>query len=153
MYVGDGDCPAWGTLLVAMLPAAEAGCECMPMAEGLSQIIGCPNLRALCHVCLCASPPTDSPNYKDLVAVVYLSHRAELTVRLDICRKVSRASRVGVPFRALSGHPGSASIVACSIMPQQWGLQESSLCLEPMLGSSPGPLVPMRPSPASLLEP
>lgn len=32
---------------------------------------------------------TDPPNYKDLVAVVYLSHRADLTVRLDICRKVS----------------------------------------------------------------
>ncbi|XP_010084029.1 PREDICTED: neurobeachin-like protein 2, partial [Pterocles gutturalis] len=30
----------------------------------------------------------DPPNYKDLVAVVYLSHRAELTVRLDICRKL-----------------------------------------------------------------
>uniref|UniRef100_A0A8D0HAD2 Neurobeachin like 2 n=1 Tax=Sphenodon punctatus TaxID=8508 RepID=A0A8D0HAD2_SPHPU len=29
-----------------------------------------------------------SPNYKDLVAVVYLSHRAELAVRLDICRKL-----------------------------------------------------------------
>ncbi|XP_010148165.1 PREDICTED: neurobeachin-like protein 2, partial [Eurypyga helias] len=30
----------------------------------------------------------DPPNYKDLMAVVYLSHRAELTVRLDICRKL-----------------------------------------------------------------
>ncbi|OXB73991.1 UNVERIFIED_CONTAM: hypothetical protein H355_008850 [Colinus virginianus] len=30
----------------------------------------------------------DPPNYKDLVAVVYLSHRADLTVRLDICRKL-----------------------------------------------------------------
>ncbi|NXV12005.1 NBEL2 protein, partial [Cepphus grylle] len=30
----------------------------------------------------------DPPNYKDLVAMVYLSHRAELTVRLDICRKL-----------------------------------------------------------------
>ncbi|ETE68362.1 Neurobeachin-like protein 2, partial [Ophiophagus hannah] len=29
----------------------------------------------------------DSPNYNDLMAVVYLSHRADLTVRLDICRK------------------------------------------------------------------
>ncbi|XP_030052735.1 neurobeachin-like protein 2 isoform X1 [Microcaecilia unicolor] len=28
------------------------------------------------------------PNYKDLVAVVSLSHRAELTVRLDVCRKL-----------------------------------------------------------------
>ncbi|XP_053116915.1 neurobeachin-like protein 2 isoform X2 [Hemicordylus capensis] len=31
---------------------------------------------------------SDSPNYKDLMAVVYLSHRAELTVRLAICRKL-----------------------------------------------------------------
>ncbi|XP_060638681.2 neurobeachin-like protein 2 [Anolis sagrei] len=31
---------------------------------------------------------SDSPNYKDLMAVVYLSHRAELAVRLDICRKL-----------------------------------------------------------------
>ncbi|XP_061443028.1 LOW QUALITY PROTEIN: neurobeachin-like protein 2 [Rhineura floridana] len=31
---------------------------------------------------------SDSPNYKDLVAVVYLTHRAELAVRLDICRKL-----------------------------------------------------------------
>uniref|UniRef100_A0A8C7DXL8 Neurobeachin-like protein 2 n=1 Tax=Naja naja TaxID=35670 RepID=A0A8C7DXL8_NAJNA len=31
---------------------------------------------------------SDSPNYKDLMAVVYLSHRADLTVRLDICRKL-----------------------------------------------------------------
>ncbi|XP_009473635.1 PREDICTED: neurobeachin-like protein 2 [Nipponia nippon] len=30
----------------------------------------------------------DPPSYKDLVAIVYLSHRAELTVRLDICRKL-----------------------------------------------------------------
>ncbi|XP_029820534.1 neurobeachin-like protein 2 [Manacus vitellinus] len=30
----------------------------------------------------------DPPNYKDLVAVVYLSHRADLTVRLDLCRKL-----------------------------------------------------------------
>ncbi|NXK69466.1 NBEL2 protein, partial [Sylvietta virens] len=30
----------------------------------------------------------DPPSYKDLVAVVYLSHRAELSIRLDICRKL-----------------------------------------------------------------
>ncbi|KAJ7322077.1 hypothetical protein JRQ81_018364, partial [Phrynocephalus forsythii] len=30
----------------------------------------------------------ESPNYKDLAAVVYLSHRAELAVRLDVCRKL-----------------------------------------------------------------
>ncbi|XP_072858872.2 neurobeachin-like protein 2 isoform X3 [Pogona vitticeps] len=31
---------------------------------------------------------SESPNYQDLVAVVYLSHRAELAVRLDVCRKL-----------------------------------------------------------------
>ncbi|NXR74405.1 NBEL2 protein, partial [Pycnonotus jocosus] len=30
----------------------------------------------------------DPPNYKDLVAVVSLSHRAELSIRLDMCRKL-----------------------------------------------------------------
>ncbi|XP_058878753.1 neurobeachin-like protein 2 isoform X3 [Acipenser ruthenus] len=29
-----------------------------------------------------------NPNYRDLIAVVYLSHRADLTVRLDVCRKL-----------------------------------------------------------------
>ncbi|KAM4026728.1 neurobeachin-like protein 2 isoform 3-T3 [Anomaloglossus baeobatrachus] len=29
-----------------------------------------------------------TPNYKDLLAVVYLSHRAELPVKLDVCRKL-----------------------------------------------------------------
>ncbi|XP_053569691.1 neurobeachin-like protein 2 isoform X2 [Bombina bombina] len=29
-----------------------------------------------------------SPNYKDLLSVVYLSHRADLPVRLDVCRKL-----------------------------------------------------------------
>ncbi|KAM4688208.1 neurobeachin-like protein 2 [Discoglossus pictus] len=29
-----------------------------------------------------------TPNYKDLLSVVYLSHRAELPVRLDVCRKL-----------------------------------------------------------------
>ncbi|KAI1886215.1 hypothetical protein AGOR_G00211700 [Albula goreensis] len=29
-----------------------------------------------------------NPNFRDLLAVVYLSHRAELSVRLDVCRKL-----------------------------------------------------------------
>ncbi len=37
--------------------------------------------------CLCGADPT--PNFRDLLAVAYLSHRADLSVRLDICRKVS----------------------------------------------------------------
>ncbi|XP_055486139.1 neurobeachin-like protein 2, partial [Leucoraja erinacea] len=42
-------------------------------------------IRCLSEQVLCSDPV---PNYKDLVAVVYLSHRAELTVRLDVCRKL-----------------------------------------------------------------
>uniref|UniRef100_A0A8U8BWE7 Neurobeachin-like protein 2 n=1 Tax=Geospiza parvula TaxID=87175 RepID=A0A8U8BWE7_GEOPR len=45
------------------------------------------DIPATCHGIIAGDPP----NYKDLVAVVYLSHRAELSIRLDICRKVSGA--------------------------------------------------------------
>uniref|UniRef100_A0A673H8U3 Neurobeachin-like protein 2 n=1 Tax=Sinocyclocheilus rhinocerous TaxID=307959 RepID=A0A673H8U3_9TELE len=36
--------------------------------------------------CLFGADPT--PNFRDLLAVAYLSHRADLSVRLDICRKL-----------------------------------------------------------------
>uniref|UniRef100_A0A8C1RY07 Neurobeachin-like protein 2 n=1 Tax=Cyprinus carpio TaxID=7962 RepID=A0A8C1RY07_CYPCA len=36
--------------------------------------------------CLFGAEPT--PNFRDLLAVAYLSHRADLSVRLDICRKL-----------------------------------------------------------------
>ncbi|XP_059829938.1 neurobeachin-like protein 2 isoform X2 [Hypanus sabinus] len=42
-------------------------------------------IRCLSEQVLCSDPV---PNYKDLVAVVYLSHKADLTVRLDVCRKL-----------------------------------------------------------------
>ncbi|XP_062913330.1 neurobeachin-like protein 2 isoform X4 [Mobula hypostoma] len=42
-------------------------------------------IRCLSEQVLCSDP---IPNYKDLVAVVYLSHKADLTVRLDVCRKL-----------------------------------------------------------------
>ncbi|XP_020371025.1 neurobeachin-like protein 2 isoform X1 [Rhincodon typus] len=42
-------------------------------------------IRCLSEQVLCSDPV---PNYKDLIAVVYLSHKADLTVRLDVCRKL-----------------------------------------------------------------
>uniref|UniRef100_A0A3Q1F1J1 Neurobeachin-like protein 2 n=1 Tax=Acanthochromis polyacanthus TaxID=80966 RepID=A0A3Q1F1J1_9TELE len=42
-------------------------------------------VRCLYEQVLATDP---SPNFRDLLAVVCLSHRAELTVRLDICRKL-----------------------------------------------------------------
>ncbi|OWK51927.1 Neurobeachin-like protein 2 [Lonchura striata] len=44
----------------------------------------------------------DPPNYKDLVAVVYLSHRAELSIRLDICRKLEQQHPVSFLLLLLS---------------------------------------------------
>uniref|UniRef100_A0A665U7R1 Neurobeachin-like protein 2 n=1 Tax=Echeneis naucrates TaxID=173247 RepID=A0A665U7R1_ECHNA len=37
---------------------------------------------------ICSRLTDASPNFRDLLAVVCLSHRAELTVRLDVCRKL-----------------------------------------------------------------
>ncbi|XP_036393977.1 neurobeachin-like protein 2 isoform X2 [Megalops cyprinoides] len=42
-------------------------------------------IRCLYEQVLATDP---APNFRDLLAVVYLSHRAELTVRLDVCRKL-----------------------------------------------------------------
>ncbi|KAI4887748.1 hypothetical protein NFI96_031408 [Prochilodus magdalenae] len=41
-------------------------------------------IRCLCEQVLATDP---SPNFRDLLTVVYLSHRADLSIRLDICRK------------------------------------------------------------------
>ncbi|XP_039530585.1 neurobeachin-like protein 2 isoform X1 [Pimephales promelas] len=42
-------------------------------------------VRCLYEQVLATDP---NPNFRDLLAVVYLSHRADLSVRLDICRKL-----------------------------------------------------------------
>uniref|UniRef100_A0A672J5J7 Neurobeachin-like protein 2 n=1 Tax=Salarias fasciatus TaxID=181472 RepID=A0A672J5J7_SALFA len=42
------------------------------------------NADKMCCCCL----PDASPNFRDLLAVVCLSHRADLSVRLDVCRKL-----------------------------------------------------------------
>ncbi|KAJ8354366.1 hypothetical protein SKAU_G00219330 [Synaphobranchus kaupii] len=42
-------------------------------------------VRSLYEQVLATDP---NPNFRDLLAVVYLSHRAELAVRLDVCRKL-----------------------------------------------------------------
>ncbi|XP_007499793.2 neurobeachin-like protein 2 isoform X6 [Monodelphis domestica] len=59
---------------------------------GLQGLIAClPDGPVSSHLCRGLSEQvlgTDCPNLKDLVAVVYLSHRAQLSVRLDMCRKL-----------------------------------------------------------------
>uniref|UniRef100_A0A4W5RKL2 Neurobeachin-like protein 2 n=2 Tax=Hucho hucho TaxID=62062 RepID=A0A4W5RKL2_9TELE len=48
-----------------------------------------------------------TPNFRDLLAVAHLSHRAELTVRLDVCRKVS-------PYLLKSSFPSTSSFPSSS---------------------------------------
>lgn len=56
------------------------------------------------------SLPAEPPNCKDLVAVVELSHRAELSVRLDICRKVTgRGQRGGDTGDSRGGDMGDTT--------------------------------------------
>ncbi|CAL1611255.1 unnamed protein product [Knipowitschia caucasica] len=48
-----------------------------------------------------------TPNFRDLLAVVCLSHRAELTVRLDVCRKLFHLIHSNVDYvKQLSKQPG-----------------------------------------------
>uniref|UniRef100_A0A671LZW7 Neurobeachin-like protein 2 n=1 Tax=Sinocyclocheilus anshuiensis TaxID=1608454 RepID=A0A671LZW7_9TELE len=45
-------------------------------------------LQALIGLFCCLFGADPTPNFRDLLAVAYLSHRADLSVRLDICRKL-----------------------------------------------------------------
>ncbi|KAM6967984.1 neurobeachin-like protein 2 [Aplochiton taeniatus] len=48
-----------------------------------------------------------SPNFRDLLAVVYLSHRADLSVRLEICRKLFHLIYASEDYvRQLARQPG-----------------------------------------------
>uniref|UniRef100_A0A3B4ADB3 Neurobeachin-like protein 2 n=1 Tax=Periophthalmus magnuspinnatus TaxID=409849 RepID=A0A3B4ADB3_9GOBI len=50
---------------------------------------------------------TATPNFRDLLAVICLSHRAELTVRLDVCRKLFHLIYSNVDYvKQLAKQPG-----------------------------------------------
>uniref|UniRef100_A0A2I4B951 Neurobeachin-like protein 2 n=1 Tax=Austrofundulus limnaeus TaxID=52670 RepID=A0A2I4B951_AUSLI len=53
-----------------------------------------------------------SPNFRDLLAVVCLSHRAELTVRLDVCRKLFHLIHANDDYvKQLAKQPGWQDIL------------------------------------------
>ncbi|KAJ8290724.1 hypothetical protein GJAV_G00016740 [Gymnothorax javanicus] len=53
-----------------------------------------------------------NPNPRDLLAVAYLSHRAELSVRLDICRKLFHLIHLGGDYmKQLARQPGWQDIL------------------------------------------
>uniref|UniRef100_A0AAY4CTK7 Neurobeachin-like protein 2 n=1 Tax=Denticeps clupeoides TaxID=299321 RepID=A0AAY4CTK7_9TELE len=80
-----------------------------------------------------------SPNFRDLLSVAYLSHCADLTVRLDVCRKVSSYFPLFTPYhtdikmfsvmhtihKSLQKKIDETSVVCSSLLPQT---PEEELC-------------------------
>uniref|UniRef100_A0A4W4FU23 Neurobeachin-like protein 2 n=1 Tax=Electrophorus electricus TaxID=8005 RepID=A0A4W4FU23_ELEEL len=61
---------------------------------------------------LCVFHADSSPNFKDLLAVVYLSQRADLAVRLDICRKLFHLIYSSEDYvKQMVRHPGWQDIL------------------------------------------
>ncbi|NWU85809.1 NBEL2 protein, partial [Onychorhynchus coronatus] len=100
----------------------------------------------------------DPPNYKDLVAVVYLSHRAELTVRLDLCRKlfhlIYAQQDVVRQLARLAGWQDTLTklYVRESYESRQHSLSTSGGCLELLRLSDPPGKEGTSPPPAELQE-
>ncbi|NWT01862.1 NBEL2 protein, partial [Mionectes macconnelli] len=100
----------------------------------------------------------DPPNYKDLVAVVYLSHRAELTVRLDLCRKlfhlIYAQQDLVRQLARLAGWQDTLTklYVRESYESRQHSLSTSGGCLELLRLSDPPSKEGTSPPPAELQE-
>ncbi|NXO23623.1 NBEL2 protein, partial [Cisticola juncidis] len=96
----------------------------------------------------------DPPNYKDLVAVVYLSHRAELSVRLDICRKLFHLIYAQQDLvKQLARLPGWQDTLTKLYVKESLECRQHSLgCPEPPRPSEPSGRDGMSPGPAELQE-
>ncbi|XP_044151242.1 neurobeachin-like protein 2 isoform X2 [Bufo gargarizans] len=81
-----------------------------------------------------------TPNYKDLLAVVYLSHRAELPVKLDVCRKLFHLiySQQDI-IRQLAKQIGWQDILTKLYIKESYESRPRSLS-SPMYGSTVCPL-------------
>ncbi|XP_062847864.1 neurobeachin-like protein 2 [Trichomycterus rosablanca] len=84
----------------------------------------------------------NSPSFKDLLAVVYLSHRADLSVRLDICRKLFHLIYSSEDcVKQLAKQPGWQDVLTKLYVKESYESRTNSL-------SSPQPLldpVPFKP--------
>ncbi|XP_068179302.1 neurobeachin-like protein 2 isoform X1 [Antennarius striatus] len=69
-----------------------------------------------------------SPNFRDLLAVVSLSHRAELTVRLDVCRKLFHLIYSNEDYvKQLARQPGWQDILTKLYVKESYGSQANSI--------------------------
>ncbi|KAJ8004840.1 hypothetical protein DPEC_G00140480 [Dallia pectoralis] len=74
-----------------------------------------------------------TPNFRDLLAVVYLSHRDELTVRLEICRKLFHLIHSNEDYvRQLARQPGWQDLLTKLYVKESYESRSTSLT-----GSSP----------------
>ncbi|XP_053323151.1 neurobeachin-like protein 2 isoform X2 [Spea bombifrons] len=97
-------------------------------------------IRCLSEQVLGSDP---SPNYKDLLSVVYLSHRAELPVKLDVCRKLFHLiySQHDI-VRHLARQPGWQDILTKLYMKESYESRPRSLS-SPVYGGNFGRLKSM----------
>ncbi|KAK0134570.1 Neurobeachin-like protein 2 [Merluccius polli] len=81
-----------------------------------------------------------SPNFRDLLAVVYLSHRAELTVRLEICRKLFHLIHSNGDYRKqLAKQPGWQDILTKLYVKESYESHAASLAGSDTHGSLDAP--------------
>ncbi|CAL8247132.1 unnamed protein product [Lota lota] len=88
-----------------------------------------------------------SPNFKDLLAVVYLSQRAELTVRLDICRKLFHLIHSNGDYtKQLAKQPGWQDVLTKLYVKESYESHAASLAGSGTHGSldNPGSRPPLR---------
>nr|XP_046254941.1 neurobeachin-like protein 2 isoform X3 [Scatophagus argus] len=69
-----------------------------------------------------------SPNFRDLLAVVSLSHRAELTVRLDVCRKLFHLIYSNEDYvKQLAKQPGWQDVLTKLYVKESYESQAASI--------------------------
>ncbi|XP_055019301.1 neurobeachin-like protein 2 isoform X2 [Boleophthalmus pectinirostris] len=69
-----------------------------------------------------------TPNFRDLLAVVCLSHRAELTVRLDVCRKLFHLIYSNVDYvKQLAKQPGWQDVLTKLYVKESYESRAASL--------------------------
>ncbi|XP_034030839.1 neurobeachin-like protein 2 isoform X2 [Thalassophryne amazonica] len=86
-----------------------------------------------------------SPNFRDLLAVVCLSHRAELTVRLDVCRKLFHLIYSNEDFvKQLAKQPGWQDVLTKLYVKESYESRvfslENSTAYSPLESSDRPPL-------------
>uniref|UniRef100_A0A672Z123 Neurobeachin-like protein 2 n=1 Tax=Sphaeramia orbicularis TaxID=375764 RepID=A0A672Z123_9TELE len=96
-----------------------------------------------------------SPNFRDLLAVVCLSHRAELTVRLDVCRKLFHLIYSNVDYvKQLAKQPGWQDVLTKLYVKESYESHAASIANSSNHSSlEPSFRPPLRKDQALVIEP